>query len=150
MKITIVVAVITTVVIVPAAIAGVIVLALALGGAPSSPAPTRPPQVATLDPAPVVHPSPVPTPDEVASPSSIELSLTDCETVIVDIPYSQEYVESAVMAATGAAALAYPVELNIQGLPERTINGAGQIVAACYGAIHNPPHGEGRNDPAER
>ena len=102
---------------------GCILLAIGLACGQPPPAPATPP----------------PTPE--AMPSAIMLSLTDCEAVIVHIPYSKEYVAETVREATGASDFIYPLDVTIEGVPTEAIEEISQIVARCYHAVHNhPPH----------
>lgn len=103
-----------------------------------------PPEAPSSNPAPaltqvpIAMPAPVPTLGPVAeAPDAILLSLDTCRAVIVHIPYDPDYASQVVRTAAGADVLAYPMELTVEGGSPRMIDNVGQIVADCYGAIHN-------------
>ena len=97
---------------------------------------TRPSQTpeAVLTPAGTLKPTSTPAP--VASPSSISLALSDCEEVVVDIPYSEAHVEIVVESAALANNIDFPIEVTIEGAPPEQMVDWGQIVARCYRALH--------------
>ena len=103
---------------------------------PVQPAPVRPSTVSAPVPTPAVMPSPA---QAVEPPTSITLSMADCRTVIVHIPYDPEHVEETTRTAAGAAALAYPFTLTIADGDPKSVDDVGQIVAWCYRAVHNEP-----------